>query len=128
MTFRVETVLDQNYFCQSGHGKAKHATDLDRLTWTCRTCNRAVEIAMDDGAGHRYTVERRPVREIRVDDEIVFRTNTVFVTRRVLASSPSQRRSGKWRLAVEAFGSDDNMRPEQYISRVVKNTHDESFT
>lgn len=118
MTFRVEPVFDQHYSCPSSHDGNEHPTDVDRRTWTCRTCLQSVYIDVADKAGNSFQVERCPAREIREDDVIVSRTNTDLNARRVTASSPSQRKPGKWRLAAEKFGSDDNMRPEQFVSRI----------
>jgi hypothetical protein len=73
---------------------------------------------MDDLACGRYTVERRPAREICAGDDIVYRESAALIARRVTQSDPLWREHGKWRLKVEKFGSAD-VPIGQYISRVL---------
>jgi len=118
MTFRVEIVFDKHYSCPSGHDSNEHATDLDRRTWTCRTCQQSVHIEMVDKAGNSYIVERRQAREIRMDDYIVYRVKSGIACNFVTGSNPSKYKVGKWYLGVKDFGSDADLSPDQYISRI----------
>lgn len=121
MTFRIETVFDQHFFCQIGHDDADHPTDLDRRTWTCRICQQSVTIDMADQAGNTFLVERRPANEIRKGDYVVYRVKagptSVITAGRVTASNAYQGKGQLWHLAVAAFGS-DRIPPDQYVSRV----------
>lgn len=117
MTFRVETVFDLHYSCPSGHDDSNHPTDLDRRTWTCRICQQSVHIEMADKAGNSYIVERRPAREIRKDDYIVYREKLVITSRLVTASNTHLVKNGKWYLAAKGYISAD-VSPEQYVSRI----------
>ncbi len=117
MTFRVETVFDQHQACPTGDDYPDHPTDLDSRTWTCRTCKQSVYIDMADKAGNRFTVERRPAREIHEDDFVVYREKAGITAGRVTASNPYRGKGRLWHLAVEAFGS-DRISPEQYVSRI----------
>lgn len=118
MTFRVETVFDQDHKCPQSPNVPDHVVDLDSRTWTCRTCQQPVLIDMTDKAGNSYTVERRPAREIRRNDYIVYRVKSGLASGLVNGSNPHKFTKGKWYLAVEDFGSDSKLSPEQYISRI----------
>ncbi|WP_055137521.1 hypothetical protein [Pseudomonas corrugata] len=117
MTFRVETVFDLTTTCPDGHNSPNHPVDLDRHTWTCRTCRQSVFIDMDDQKGQAYTVERVPAREIQVGDVIVYRTHAGLEANRVTGSNPYQGKTGGWYLAVANHGK-AIVPPEQSISRL----------
>lgn len=117
MTFRVETVHDLTYTCPTGHNQPDHPTDLDRSTWTCRTCGQSVFIDMDDQKGHPYTVERVPARKIKRGDFIVYRTRAGLECNQVTGSNEYQGKGQLWYLAVAGFGH-DTVDPTQYVNRI----------
>lgn len=102
MTFRIEPAHDLTHTCPSGHGIPDHPLELDRNTWTCRTCRQSVLIRMGTAQGKHYPVERVPARDVQAGDFLVCRVNGGH--QRLEVHSVGQQ-AGHCQLVVEKYGA-----------------------
>jgi len=115
MPLGISTAFDQNYACNTcdltDMDRDEH---LDRRTWRCKTCNKPVQIYLENENGDSYLVERLQACELKVGQFITLEYDISQGAFEVLASEPAMGKGNKWYVAFRRLRGQQVERDTHY--------------